>query len=136
MIFIPLACLLLLLGCTAGHSSASQEKLLLNNQWKVVELAGKNIEQPKQTAAIYIRFSAADSKIDGFGGCNRITGAYQLNNQQLTFVQIALTRKYCKNDMELEAQFVKALRNTTLYKIEENSLTLLQGTSRLAVLKM
>lgn len=68
--------------------------------------------------------------VQGFAGCNRLMGSYELKGENLKFGRMASTRMACQNGMELENSFMQALESTAKWKIEGEHLELsdLTGT--------
>jgi|SRR5690554_6163850 len=54
-----------------------------------------------------------DQRASGFAGCNNWFASYHLNGEQLSFGQLATTRKICAASlMEQEQQYLEALSQT------------------------
>ena len=60
----------ILVGCQ------SQKNLMLNNQWKLTELNGKNLTG--ENVEITLTFNTSNHQVNGNGGCNRYFGGYKL----------------------------------------------------------
>ena len=82
-----------------------------------------------------MRFDAAGGRLSGSGGCNRITGSYQLDGDRLTFGPIASTRMACPEAMDQEQAFLKALAAVRSYRIPGGTLELLDGSNVVARLR-
>ncbi|QDO92557.1 META domain-containing protein [Formosa sediminum] len=59
----------------------------------------------------------------GYAGCNTMNGTIFSEQSKIRFTKIAVTKKMCLQD-NLEAQFIKALKRSTEFKIENNRLYL------------
>lgn len=62
-----------------------------------------------------------DSQLTGNAGCNEYTASYETENDNITIVVGALTRKYCESPegvMEQEQGYLAALETAATYKIE------------------
>jgi heat shock protein HslJ len=68
---------------------------------------------------------AADGRLAGYDGCNRMAGSYQVAGQSIAFGQLASTKMACVDGMELEAAFAAALDQTRSYRILGQHLELL-----------
>lgn len=78
---------------------------------------------------ITIQFGT-DGKVAGSSGCNRFTGSYETNGDQLTFGPLATTRIGCAPDIMAQEQgFLNALAATTTYRIVGTELTLYDASS-------
>lgn len=66
-------------------------------------------------------------RLAGFNGCNRLFGSAIHTEQNLTFSDISVTEKLCKNSLmqEQEATLLNSLNNAQSFSISDNKLTLL-----------
>ncbi len=97
---------------------------LTGTTWTLIELGGKPASKGAGGKAPNITLQGSESRISGFGGCNRLMGGYQLEGNEIAFPQLAMTMMACVDGMELERSFSKALGETTRYEIEGSTLTL------------
>ena len=77
-----------------------------------------------------------DGRVAGSAGCNRFTGSYSQDGENLSFGPAAATRRMCAGPegiMEQEAQFLKALETVATSRFEGDSLELRTATGALAV---
>ena len=73
-----------------------------------------------------ISFIAFDKSIKGNTGCNSFFGNYALDLNVLTFTGIGSTEMACEQPiMDVENQFLQALRNTGSFSLQNNVLSLL-----------
>ena len=63
----------------------------------------------------------------GSGGCNRLTGSYEVNGDRLTFGQMAGTMMACPEGMETEKVFLGALGQASTARITRQHLDLLDS---------
>ena len=70
-------------------------------------------------------------RVVGSGGCNRLTGSYELIGGELTFGQVAGTMKACLEGMDTEKAFLDALRAVKRWKIEGQQLELFDASGKL-----
>jgi len=69
-------------------------------------------------------------QVSGIAGCNNYSASYQANRNKLSFDPIATTRKICSTPlgiMQQENGFLFALDSTTSYKLNRNSLEMLDS---------
>ncbi|MBV8134819.1 MAG: META domain-containing protein [Deltaproteobacteria bacterium] len=66
------------------------------------------------------------------GGCNRLTGSYELNGDRLTFRQVAITMMACLKGMTTENAFMKTLAEVKTWKIVGEELELFDRDGHLA----
>lgn len=113
-------------ACSGSKSSGS----LKSTQWELTSLTelGSSF-QVKPT----VEFSA-DGKISGFGGCNKFTGKYKVNGENITLTGIEATDLACDNT-PLESAFLLALQKSSTYKIENSKLYLYSNGVLEAVLR-
>jgi heat shock protein HslJ len=64
---------------------------LSNTSWVVQSVAGRGL---MEHISLTIHFKN-NSEIEGFSGCNRFKGQYEIINSRLEVGPLALTRKYC-----------------------------------------
>lgn len=73
----------------------------------------------------HLRFDSAESRVAGFAGCNQLAGSFELGGRELTISNLATTRKYCRETMELERKFLEALKQTREARVTGDVLELL-----------
>lgn len=105
---------------------------LAGKQWNLQSLAGEAVkladgQQP------WIK-GDAEGGMSGFGGCNSLMGSMKLEGSSLTFPGLGSTKKFCQDTNEVELKFKNALSSTTGFKLDGNTLTLLNGATELAKL--
>ena len=115
-------------GETCGPSYSTA--MLENTYWKLVRLGNEPITLGADEKEPYMTLMPQGRRVQGFAGCNRLMGDYELKGENLKFGRMASTRMACLKGMELEASFMKALESTVTWKIEGEHLELsdLKGT--------
>lgn len=103
---------------TTGQNSAD----LAGRYWTLVEINGQPVGETTREA--YLEFD--NGQVSGSGGCNRLTGAYQLDQEtsSIRFGAVASTRMACPSGMEVEQQLGAVLEQTDNYSLNGNVLTL------------
>lgn len=85
---------------TAPHNqSIDFEKQIEGKYWKLVELEGQQITMAEnQQREIHLKLNSAESKVNGFAGCNNFFGSYQLDElaMRIKFSQISTTLMACQ----------------------------------------
>ncbi len=104
---------------------------LENTHWQLVRLGNMPVMTDSQRQQPYLVFDSKSLRVAGSGGCNRLTGSYKRNGDQLTFGQIASTRMACVQGMETENAFLQALQHVSTWKIAGNQLELLDAAGNL-----
>ena len=106
--------------CGPGPSTA----MLENSYWKLVRLGNEPVILGAGDKEPYMTLMSERNRMQGFAGCNRLLGSYELKGEKLKFGRMASTRMACQNGMELEASFMQALESTVIWKIEGEHLEL------------
>lgn len=123
---------LVLAGCAgqpmvdeaAGSDPDRVTHELTGTRWALASLAGEPVVLQGQAREPFIALESPASRVVGHAGCNRLTGSYTLQQQQLTFASIATTRMYCEQ-MALENDVLQALQATRRWRIDGERLLLL-----------
>jgi heat shock protein HslJ len=66
--------------------------------------------------------------VTGSGGCNQLTGGYQVNSDRLRLSQTVGTMMACMKGMETEKAFLKALGQVAGWRITGQQLELLDSS--------
>lgn len=108
-------------------SPKNQEQQLLSGTY-TVNLLEKNNSIP---TTLTLTFEEESNKVSGFAGCNSFFGSYSVTNHNISFSQLAMTKKYCGDNSinNLESQFIKVLNQTKSFKIEGKTLSLLDKSA-------
>jgi heat shock protein HslJ len=115
----------------AGTSRGSTTVPLENTHWKLTSLDGTPLT-PDNWQEPYLVLSSESRQVAGSGGCNRFTGAYELNGDVLTFRQVAITMMACLKGMTTEQAFMKTLAEVKTWKIVGEQLELFASDAHLA----
>lgn len=115
--------------------SAAQTLPLTGTRWNVQHIDRQNILATKAERGLYLTFDAAEQRVSGFSGCNRVFGPYIQQEQRLS-VQLASTRMACLDDKGQETRFMQALSMVRRFEIQGQQLNLMdeQGHIRLRLL--
>lgn len=97
---------------------------LRETYWKLVQLGDRPIHDGDQQQEANLVFRTDGSRVTGSGGCNRLTGAYTVNDQSLRIQGIASTRMACTRGMEIENRFLASLEHVRSWKISDRQLEL------------
>ncbi|MCX7551631.1 META domain-containing protein [Xanthomarina sp. F2636L] len=107
----------------------------LHDIWVLESLNGE-----KMTKADFIKefptieINSSENSFMGFAGCNRIHGNLFFEKDLLRFTNIITTEMLCQPKNK-EPEFLKALKNSVSYSIENNRLTLSNASGILIVFK-
>jgi heat shock protein HslJ len=69
-------------------------------------------------------------RVSGSGGCNRMTGSYELKGDRLSFGRVAGTMMACLEGMDTEKAFLDPLRQVNSWKITGQHLELFDAAGK------
>jgi len=127
---------LALLQCKSSQGSKDQASLE-NTHWRLSEINGNPIVTPEGGRDVHFILTSAigEKKVAGFAGCNSMGGSYTLTGNEIKFV-IYSTKMMCPSEqMVVEDFLMKVLTSATSYKINGDTLELLDGETLLAEFK-
>lgn len=104
--------------------SSSPTAGLTGTEWRLVQLDGGTTDVGAGASAPTLLLTATDTRVSGFAGCNRLMGSYELTGARLRFSQLATTRMFCANTMDLEQRYLAALEATRTYRLTGRELDL------------
>jgi putative lipoprotein len=107
----------LLLRRVAGGENSSSPEPLENTYWKLTDLGNTRVQASSQQKEPNFILDSETRRVSGSGGCNRLTGSYELNEDHLKFSQMASTMMACPEGMETEKVFLQALEQVNTWKI-------------------
>lgn len=111
---------------------AAPPPALENTYWKLSEVQGQPARTEPGERDAYLLL--LDGRVSGGSGCNKLMGSYRTDSRNaLALGPLAATRMACAPDvMTQEAALLDAFRRTTAYRIDGETLTLLENDSVLA----
>jgi uncharacterized lipoprotein YbaY/heat shock protein HslJ len=110
-------------GETCGARGATDP--LENTWWKLTRLGEKPVWVGEGQQEPYLILKT--DRMEGSGGCNRMTGSYTLDGEKVAFGPIATTLMACLTGAETEKAFHEALGRAGTWKIEGQHLELLDA---------
>lgn len=116
-------------ACAAGGSAANAPPLR-GTTWVLVAAAGQKMPRPPS-----LRLDPEQPRVNGFAGCNRLMGTYELDGARLTFGSAATTRMACLDGEDVEQRFLQAYAAVRGWRIEGGEL-LLTGADGATLLRM
>ncbi|MDM0014080.1 META domain-containing protein [Variovorax sp. J22P168] len=116
----------LLAGCGSG---INLDEPIEGPVWRLDQLGGEPVApsgDPQRDPTV--QFDRRNGRVNGSGGCNRLSGTFERSGSTLKLSQLASTRMACADPAlgTKEAQFFAALQATTSYRM--------QSPTRLALL--
>ena len=103
---------------------------LTNTYWKLVELEGQAVKTAAGQREIKLTLRG-ENKVTGFAGCNSFFGSYTFDESKITISQLATSRKFCTETMDMETLFLKILTEVAGYKIIGQTLYLSDDKGKL-----
>jgi heat shock protein HslJ len=76
----------------------------------------------------HLVFDGASRRVTGSGGCNLVTGGYEVSGDKLALDRMTGTMMACVEGMETEQAFLQSLGQVTGWRIEGRHLDLLDAT--------
>jgi copper homeostasis protein (lipoprotein) len=104
---------------------------LVGTYWVLTEVAGS---APPRVAGEqpWLELRSELGRVQGFTGCNRMSGRYELGADGLRLRDVATTRAFCVGRMDVEDALVDALNRATGYRIDGINMALVSGQQTLA----
>lgn len=103
------------------------DSTLRNAYWKLVRLGDSPVSAAAKQREAHLIFANNTLRVAGNGGCNRLTGSFELDGDQLRFDRMAATMMACPEGMEQEKHFLDALKYIERYRIRGSHLELLDA---------
>jgi heat shock protein HslJ len=120
-----LACMLLASACGGAWRMSAP---LVQVHWKLVALDGRPFQSSSEHGP-YLVFETNEQRVRGSGGCNRLTGTYRQEGDDLTIGPLAATKMACP-DLAAESAFLAALERVRHVAIAGRNLTLSDADGR------
>ena len=131
----------ILFACSTKHTSSLDKKTAMDSssawgiEWKLVSVRSATSTAwltPNGKRTPTLTFSADGQTVSGNSGCNHYSGQASWEGNQLTFGNLASTRKMCMDDMEMEKAVLSALQGTLVCELSGNNLVLKKGSETVA----
>ena len=106
---------------------------LEGTKWRLIDIGATPAAGGEGTQEAVMILTVVGKRMAGSSGCNRMFGTYHTRESSLHFDDVGSTLMACPGPlMKQEQELFKALKATTGYRIEGESLQLLKGTTVLA----
>ncbi len=109
-----------------------KERPLEKTYWVLTELDGKPIVTSNESKKLHLLLDPESKKASGFSGCNQFTGRYTLQGKKLSMINLASTRMFCQETMEIETRMLQVLQEVDEFQVTEHELFLIKGDKKLA----
>jgi len=100
---------------------------LRGTYWKLVRLNDAPVRVTEKQREPHLIFADDESRVSGSGGCNRVTGGFELDGDKLRLRRMAGTMMACVDGMEQEQRFLRSLEKVERYRISGSHLEMLDG---------
>ncbi|MBQ0769675.1 MAG: META domain-containing protein [Bizionia sp.] len=102
---------------------------IVQKHWKLKTLEGKDIVKAEnQEKEIYFMLDVSENRLEGFAGCNSLSGKFTLEKgNRIQFTNVATTLKVCPDVKVNEAEFLKIFEIANNYTINGDELSLNVG---------
>ena len=111
---------------TANYTLAKVNMDLVEKYWKLTELMGEPVTTTGKDA--YITFKIEGNRLVGNGGCNSLSGTYQLGvANRISFSQMISTMMMCVDNIETEEGLKRVLGMADSYYLQGDILILNKG---------
>jgi heat shock protein HslJ len=100
---------------------------LRGTYWKLVRLGDSPVASAAKQHEAHLVFADDTLRVAGSGGCNRVTGSFELDSDRLHIGRMAATMMACPEGMELEQRFLDTLEHVESYLIRGSHLEMLDA---------
>ena len=100
---------------------------LTDTDWKLQEMNGEPARLGDGQKKLHLLMNTKQKAVQGYSGCNRYTGSYEVKGSALYFGPLDVTRMECMGSMELEQQYLEALGSTKQFDIRADTLWLYEA---------
>lgn len=117
---------LVLLNSCINHSNKEINTTQIEGNYSIETISGQDVTPNKLSLSL----THLNHEVSGFSGCNRFSGNYTLQKNQIKFEPITTTKMMCassKND--IETRLLDALTNINTFSIKKNRLVLKADTT-------
>ncbi|WP_371373066.1 META domain-containing protein [Thalassotalea aquiviva] len=111
---------MLLTACSPAPIKTSE----LAGNWQLASFTGNETLQVQGDEPITLNFDSTKQSINGFAGCNRYFGQYDLSDGKLSFSKMGMTKMLCQENNEIELYFMEQLKSVAGAQIRSGKLQL------------
>jgi putative lipoprotein len=101
-----------------------------NTYWKLTRLGGQRLTLARWPEEPHLILHPDSRRVSASGGCNRFTGPYKLEGEELRFGRIAGTLKACKDSTGTEKDFLAVLGQVRKARVSRQQLQLLDAEGK------
>ena len=114
------------LGCPPLMKRAD----LMGTHWRLTLLESEGMQPAPDQRELHLVFHD-ENRLAGSDGCNRIIGAYELEDASIEFSKLATTRMACPEGMEQASRFLQVIEEVSQYRIIGRHLEMLDQSGNL-----
>lgn len=103
---------------------------LASTRWVLTRLNDEPVDLSKMPREPFIALESNEHRVSGYGGCNRVVGAYESEGERIAFKHLALTRMACPDHMAFETAFGNALNAAARWKISGSHMELFDADGK------
>lgn len=107
----------------AGNELTAYE-VIASHQWQLKTIGGKSAPMGFLEKPLMIMFDNSKHTVSGFAGCNNFFGQFTATDFEMVFGQLAMSRKFCQAEADVETLFMAMLGQVAHYQINGKVLTL------------
>jgi copper homeostasis protein (lipoprotein) len=108
------------------------DSALRGTYWKLVRLGDSPVTAPAKQREAHLILANDTLRVAGSGGCNHLTGSFELDGDRLRFSRMGATMMACPDGMAQEKRFLDVLGLVRRYRIRGSHLELLDSNGELA----
>ena len=120
------------IGC--GARAESSDATFLNTRWRALQVDGTDVTVPSDQREPYIRLMSVGDRMEGWAGCNRLTGGFKDDAKGFEFIGIATTLMMCEPETAaFEKRYITALNAAASRRVVGETLELRDGAGKVRV---
>jgi heat shock protein HslJ len=100
---------------------------LRGTYWKLVRLSETPVQVAEKQRGPHLIFANYEPRVSGSGGCNRVTGSFELDGDKLRLGRMGGTMMACPTGMEQEQRFLQSIEKVERYRISGSHLEMLDA---------
>jgi copper homeostasis protein (lipoprotein) len=115
------------IGVWPGESCGARGSVseLENNYWKLTRLGDRPVTIFDGRREPHLVLHSEEGRFAGTGGCNQISGGYEIDSDSITFGLMASTMMACPEGEDVDHALMAALENATNFRLMAHHLDLL-----------
>lgn len=110
-----------------AHGAPSE---LFDSGWQLTSVGEEAVSAPGDREP-HLVLHSEEKMVSGFGGCNRLSGSFELDEESIAFGPIMSTRMSCAGADEVEIALLSALEKAERWRFQDDLLELLDGSGAL-----